>query len=428
MIAPLLAAMLQIAPDPSVLTVRAGTSEAVIPIVETRHGRAVQLDRIAPVVPIRLQDAGGGRWVVTFAGINFAVTEGSPFMELGGRVVPLAIAPWLQEGRLFLPLQALTEQLPRVAPDKLRYNPVKGELRLLAATASTDRASPTAIRDAFSGAPASTAARPVSASPPPATATTRPASPGRASAPSRPVTRRRVVIDAGHGGPDNGMSGPIGGGPRIYEKTITLAVAKRLDAALRTRGIEVVMTRRSDTLIALSDRGRIANQRKADLFISIHVNAANRRWRRPQDARGFETFFLSEAKTEDARHVEQMENEAVRFETGVNAPKSDPLSFIINDMARNEHLRESNDLASTIQSRLATTHPGPNRGVKQANFAVLRTSFMPAVLVELGFGMNATEAKFLADPKRQQEIATALADATVEYLEHYSRRVGAVSR
>src|SRR5438552_1857528 len=84
-----------------------------------------------------------------------------------------------------------------------------------------------------------------------------------------------------------------------------------------------------------------------------------------------------------------MENESVRFETGANAPKGDPLSFIITDMAQNEHLRESGDLAATIQAGLGAVHPGPSRGVQQANFAVLRGSYMPAVLVEIGFGMNA---------------------------------------
>ena len=419
MIALALAALLQIAADPSVLTVRAGQSEAVVPIVGAKTERAVQLDRIAPIVPLAIRDAGNGRYAVTFAGVDFTVTDRSPFMELGGRVIPLASAPYLDDGRLFLPLQAITDQLPRAAPDKLRYNPVTGELRLIVAPASAAE-----IRGAFGNGASTVAAAPRSA--PAATAARAPAS--KPGGPVRLRQRRLVVVDAGHGGVDRGMSGPIRGGPRIYEKDITLAVSRRLSAALRARGVETVMTRERDTLIALSDRGRIANAREGDLFISIHVNAANLRWTRPYEARGFETFFLSEAKTEDARHVEQMENEAVRFETGVHASRNDPLSFIINDMARNEHLRESNDLASAIQGRLAGIHPGPNRGVKQANFAVLRTSFMPAVLVEIGFGTNAEEARYIADARRQQQMADAIADAAVEYLQQYERRIGAVGK
>jgi N-acetylmuramoyl-L-alanine amidase len=236
--------------------------------------------------------------------------------------------------------------------------------------------------------------------------------------------KRRVVIDAGHGGPDNGMLGPIGSRTKVAEKVITLAVAKRVRDALVELGVDVVMTRTTDTLINLYDRGRIANQRGGDLFISIHVNGPNMRWRNPSAVRGFETFFLAEAKTEDERRVAEMENSSVRFETDANAESGDPLRFIIADMAQNEHLRESLELASLIQNQLATFHPGTNRGVKQANFVVLRTSYMPAVLVEIGFGSNPEESRFLTSPARQAQLAAAIADGAVAYLANYERRVG----
>ena len=104
--------------------------------------------------------------------------------------------------------------------------------------------------------------------------------------------------------------------------------------------------------------------------------------------------------------------------------KGDPLSFIMADMAQNEHLRESSELADRIQRRLARAHPGPSRGVKQAGFRVLVTAFMPAVLVEIGFGTNAAEAAYLSDPSRQEQLAAAIADAALAYLERYERRVG----
>src|SRR5215208_1132631 len=122
------------------------------------------------------------------------------------------------------------------------------------------------------------------------------------------------------------MTGPIRGGPKIFEKDITLDVAAHLERALRARGVDVVMTRTTDTLIALGDRGRIANASHADLFLSVHVNAANMRWKKPGGARGFETYFLAEAKTEAARRVERMENEAIRFETTAEARQGDALS------------------------------------------------------------------------------------------------------
>ena len=238
------------------------------------------------------------------------------------------------------------------------------------------------------------------------------------------IAHRMVVVDAGHGGPDNGMTGPIGTRWKIYEKNITLQVAKKLAAALRDRGLRVVMTRTTDTLIALSDRGRIANEHHGDLFVSIHVNAANPAWHDPGAARGFETYFLAEAKTEDAKRVEEMENASVRFETDVSAKKGDPLSYIMNDMAQNEHLRESSELADLIQQHLGAIEPGPSRGVKQAGFRVLVTAFMPAVLVEIGFGTNPADARFITNSARQRQIASSIADATVEYLDHYQRRLG----
>jgi N-acetylmuramoyl-L-alanine amidase len=220
------------------------------------------------------------------------------------------------------------------------------------------------------------------------------------------------------------MSGVSSSGARVYEKQITLAIALKVAEVLRSQGITVHLTRSRDTLIALSDRGRIANTKRADLFLSIHVNAANPRWRDATSSRGFETYFLAEAKTEEENRVERMENESVKFETGANAPRGDPLSFIINDMAQNEHLRESSDLAGEVQRQLRTTHPGSDRGVKQANFSVLRGSFMPAVLIEVGFGTNPDEASYLTTASRQAELARAIGDATMEYLARYERRVG----
>jgi N-acetylmuramoyl-L-alanine amidase len=235
------------------------------------------------------------------------------------------------------------------------------------------------------------------------------------------ITSARVVVDAGHGGPDVG--GPMRMGNKLYEKDITLQVALKLGEALKQRGVHVVYTRTKDTLIALSDRGKIANESNGDIFISIHVNAANPHWQNPAAARGFETYFLAEAKTEDARRVEQMENESAKYETPDNVTPGDPLAYILSDMQQNEHLRESSDLAEIVQKHLGQVHPGPSRGVKQAGFRVLVTAFMPAILVEIGFGTNSAEAEFLSSPSRQRSMARSISDATMEYLERYQRRV-----
>ncbi len=238
---------------------------------------------------------------------------------------------------------------------------------------------------------------------------------------------RTVVVDAGHGGVDNGMSGPIGSAHPIHEKDVTLAVALKLGKALEARGVHVVYTRTTDTLINLYDRGPIANRAHGDLFISIHVNAANPKWKDAKAARGFETYFLSEAKTEDARRVEAMENSAARYDTGDPVRKGDALSYILSDMQQNEHLRESMKLADDIQQDLGTVEPGPDRGVQQAAFVVLETAFMPAVLVEIGFGTNPQEAAFITSARDQTKVAGAIADAAVGYLNSYWAGVSGVA-
>lgn len=222
-----------------------------------------------------------------------------------------------------------------------------------------------------------------------------------------------VVVDAGHGGRDPGAVGPRG----TLEKDVTLAVARELVAILTANpALDVRMTRDRDTLVALRDRTRFANEWRAAgptggrpaLLISLHANAHADRF-----ARGVETYFLSEARTEEARRVEELENAAVRYEEG--APESDVLRFILGDLRRNLYLRESSAWAASVQARLAARHPGPDRGVKQAGFVVLDGAAMPAILVELGFISNLSEEAFLADRAARRSLAATLAAAVEEY-------------
>ncbi|CAN5342591.1 hypothetical protein BH23GEM2_BH23GEM2_07640 [soil metagenome] len=391
---------------PAHITVRTATGSGAAPIVRSAAGAFVGASALTRALGGTTTASQSGRFAVTIHGTTVSFVEGVPFARVDSVLLPMSGAPYSAGGSVYVPLHFVTELLPRITTG-LFYDVAMSELRVFNTVAQTRAPPPAPVEER--AAPVTTASLEV---------------PPSAARPRR-TTPRKVVIDAGHGGPDNGMSGPIGGGPRIHEKHITLAVSRLVADMLRQDGVEVVMTRTRDTLIALSDRGRIANRNKADLFISVHVNAAPTTWRNAAQAgRGFETYFLAEAKTEEARRVEAMENESVKFETGANAPKGDPLSFIINDMAQNEHLRESMDLAESIQTGLRRVHPGPNRGVKQANFAVLRTSFMPAVLVEIGFGTNPEEAAFMSDPSKQRLIARAIADGALEYLSHYEQRVG----
>jgi N-acetylmuramoyl-L-alanine amidase len=237
-----------------------------------------------------------------------------------------------------------------------------------------------------------------------------PAAPAVVEAGRERLRARVVVIDAGHGGRDTGKIGPNG----LKEKDVALDISRRLAAVLRDRGYEVHLTRSRDTLIALADRARLANRLKAErpgaVFLSIHANAASSR-----NARGFETFFLSEARTDDERRVAAMENEAIRFEDQPGIPVENGLDQILNNLRSDFLMRASHDLAAVMQGKFAVFHPGPDRGVKRAGFYVLVGAIMPAVLIETAFISNQQEAGLLATRSFQQKLAWGIADGVDEY-------------
>ncbi len=397
---------------PRSLPVLVGDRRRVVPLV--RHpegGLAMRADLLSEAIGGRFVADAPSQYHMQVANTRIEVAIGSAFVRVSEDTLPLPAPIYRKSGIVFVPLAFASELLPRMVTGVL-YDADRGELRR------------------FGDVTARRASAPVAS----AAATRSPGSPGNpgSTSESRPSvverggrTRPRVVVvDAGHGGVDRGMSGPLGATQKVYEKDITLAIARQLKLALERRGIMVVMTRKADTLIALRDRGRIANIAKGDLFMSVHVNAANPRWSAPGGARGFETYFLAEARTEDARRVEAMENEVIKFETAAETMRDDPLGFIIRDMAQNEHLRESSRLADLVQSGLRRVHPGPNRGVKQAGFMVLVNAFMPAVLVEVGFGSNRSESVYMTNPASQSALAEALADAADAFLAQYERKSG----
>ena len=369
------------------LTVASARGERQV-AVRSAHGfPAVGVSELAQVLSVEALPPGSGATALRIGGERFALTLDAPYFRFGDRLYVLAGAPYLAGDSLFVPLQFAVEILPRLLADRFRFDPARGRLEEVATPPA--RAAGVTPRAPSHGGP------------------------------------RIVAIDPGHGGPDVGMLGPLGARPFLREKDVTLAVARLVADELGRRGIRGVLTRTRDTLIALRDRGRIAGADSADLFVSIHVNAANPRWRDAKGARGFETYYLAEARTEDARRVERMENESVRFETGEDTPQGGAIGFILNDLAQNEHLRESSRLADLIEASLERSHPSESRGVKQAGFAVLATSFMPAVLVEIGFGSNLVEARFLTGAAGQRRLARAIAEGIQRYLTEYERRVAA---
>jgi N-acetylmuramoyl-L-alanine amidase len=225
-----------------------------------------------------------------------------------------------------------------------------------------------------------------------------------------------VVLDAGHGGEDEGAVSPAG----VYEKDLVLDISKRLSAELRRRQLAVVLTRDTDRFVSLEERTSLANDVGGDLFVSIHANASRSRL-----PRGSETFFVSlEASDEVASELAERENMAFGVEVTANPVTQDPLLALLSDLIATEHVSDSSDFARLAQSRLATVEGLPSRGVKQAPFVVLMGVQMPAALVEIGFLTNRDEARSLSSSKTRHEMALALAEAVLEFGRRYDARRG----
>jgi len=224
-----------------------------------------------------------------------------------------------------------------------------------------------------------------------------------------------VVIDAGHGGGDDGASGPAG----LLEKDLVLDVAERLAARLRADGLDVVLTRADDEFVALDERTRLANEAGADLFISIHANASTF-----HGVRGIETFFASPEATDDAaRELAHAENLAFGS-AAAKVSQGDPLLAILGDMLANEYLTASQEFARIAQRRIAQAEEARSRGVKQAPFVVLMGVRMPAVLVEIGFLTNGGDARALAGQAERDRLAQGLAEAVASFRERQDARLG----
>ncbi|MEO0079669.1 MAG: N-acetylmuramoyl-L-alanine amidase [candidate division WOR-3 bacterium] len=235
----------------------------------------------------------------------------------------------------------------------------------------------------------------------------------------RPLRRvTKILLDPGHGGPDPGALGRLG----TQEKTIVLDIALRLAKKLRAKGFEVVVTHDTDRYQSLADRSKMARDIKADLFISIHAN-----WAENRLANGFESYFLSEAKTDWERAVAARENAALEFDLPADS-KKDALELILADMAQNEFLFESSQLAAAIQEAVVRNGRVGDRGVRQANFYVLRNTFMPAVLLECGYLSNKSEEKLLRKPEHRERLAQCICEGVVAFARQFEQRINGNNR
>ncbi len=392
-----------------------------IPIVRHRGYAAFPASELARL-GLRVRDEGSEVRVSHAGGPELLLRQGSPYVGWGREVRQLTAAPYHFGSGTQVPLQLLTDLLPALLPDGFTYDRVRHRLsvadptywrpdvtlpRAASARGGADAADPASGRGPAQGARRTEGARQAGGD-----------ERARGGESRRQEDRVRVVvIDPGHGGTDPGASGRGG----VREKDVALAVGRALARELeRMEGFEVHLTRDDDTLVPLWQRGERATRWKGDrpgIFVSIHANAmpSNRR------TRGFETYFLAEARTEHARRVAANENAALHLE-GQEFPdlSDDPeLGFILRELRNLDHQHWSALLAEMVQDELQPVHPGQNRGVKQGPFAVITNALMPAVLVEVGFLTNAEEERLLADPSFQDDAARALARAVRRFFERY---------
>jgi len=223
---------------------------------------------------------------------------------------------------------------------------------------------------------------------------------------------RKVVIDAGHGGKDPGAIGK-----KSREKNITLAIALKVGKYIEQNvpGVEVIYTRKTDVFVELHKRAEIANKNKADLFISIHVNASSN-----TNATGTDSWVMGIHKSEENLEVAKLENQVILVEDDYSSQYQglDPNStesYIIFNLMQNVFLEQSMAFASLTQSQFKERAGRKNRGVKAAPFIVLWNTTMPSVLIETGFLTNPTEEKFLNSDHGQSIIASAIYRSFKEY-------------
>lgn len=228
-----------------------------------------------------------------------------------------------------------------------------------------------------------------------------------------------VVLDAGHGGKDTGNRGN-----GYYEKYIALNITKMIGAKLqKQKGIKVIFTRKDDRFIPLKNRARIANQADADLFISIHCDAFT-----SPKAYGAGTFVLGLHRTKDNFRIAQKENSVIFLEDDYETTydgfdPNNPESVISLLLMQETYQGQSIEAANTIQKSFVSNLNRKDRTVKQAGFLVLRETYMPSVLVEVGFLTNKKEGQYLNSKRGQQEMAATISKAILNYKDQLAASV-----
>ena len=228
------------------------------------------------------------------------------------------------------------------------------------------------------------------------------------------LDQHTIVIDPGHGGLDVGAKGKFGS----VEKDVDLAISLKLKALIeQSQSYRVVLTRDKDLDVSLENRAAIANNNDALVFLSIHVNGSFRK-----KARGSETFFMSlNATDEESRKLAYQENREAALDKSIAGDEKDDIKMILWDMAQSAYIKQSSQLAELIQAQLNSLLGTENRGIKQADFVVLRGVACPAVLVEAAFISNPEEEQKLVDESFQNNVAQAVYTGLMRFLSVYGK-------
>lgn len=236
-----------------------------------------------------------------------------------------------------------------------------------------------------------------------------------------------VVLDAGHGGSDNGANRNYPDLGLVQEKHVTLGIVLKLGAMLeKNKDFKVIYTRKIDEYPSLTDRTNTANRSKADLFISVHVNSSPSR---SATARGTETFVQGPAQNRENLEVAKQENSVIYLdekdkETFASYDPSSPESLIALKLQQSKYLENSLIVGSFVEENFEKSGRF-SRGVKQENLHILRRSAMPSILIETGFVNNYEDAAFLNSEKGQQETAENIYKAIIDYKKAIDRKSGA---
>jgi N-acetylmuramoyl-L-alanine amidase len=381
--------------------------DSSLPSVRRDGGQSVPAGYLLRVLGFKTQwDAKAEKLVATRDSSAIQFIEDNPFYQVNGELFQMPVVPFRNGGLLYLRASTLVEILAGRFALPLSWDE---DTRVITRAASQPKKKPVVQADEDT----------VKESPP----AVAPAAPASKAPPSRPVALPdgqkgwTLVLDPGHGGKDPGAIGPNG----LQEKDVVLAIALGVrDLLKKNPEIKVYLTRDADRFIPLSQRTKFANDKNADLFLSVHANSIGGTSKKRTQTQGYKIYFLSQEKNEEDKLVAMRENSVIQLEEAKD--RGNYLQNILIDMAGNEYMSESQDFSILIDKAFEKGLEELNKlhtGIGQARFYVLNGAYMPSVLIETAFISNPYEERLLQTEKFQKRFSKAIYDAILTFRKKY---------